>query len=149
MRRRHEIHEHLRLTGERPIFRPSPETELAGGLMWQPVENKEEFRELIDLVYKSVYEASGNGGQLQKLFKTSHGAVDNVRLLRHQFFHDPSREREDIARTKAIRTGELYRNACGSPSPKTREEWQQVQLELLIWLKSLYSDIIKALQGSV
>jgi hypothetical protein len=124
------------------VFIPTPETEYASGLLFQLVQTEDDIKLLINAIYKYIYESSGKGKQISKVVGDKHPVVIEIKLFRsHYDAHDMYRQGDAIVRRNQMEMGKLLRDACGSVSPSSPNQWQRVQFWFLNRVETLLRDM--------
>lgn len=125
-----------------PIFKATTETDYAAGMLPQWVASTEdEFAQFIDLIYKYIYESSGDLGRLAAVFIESHSVLVTVKWLRHYYRHDLDHGSHDEAARKFRRIGDVFRELAGSAELTSPSQWRMAQLRLLTRLSEALQDL--------
>jgi len=120
------------LHGREPIFHPSSESEkLASELPLFMCKTDYDFKIFIEMIFKFILEASGNGKRLPKDDPRIDSMEDIIKELRNHFSHDREHGKRAEVRRKYKRVGDIYEALIGKRVPREEEDWRNLQIAVL------------------
>lgn len=128
------INRAAQLNGRDPIFEPSVEVVgVAARLPLSFAGDETELGELIDGLYKLIFEASGDGRRVRVLAEPhEYETVQDIVVLRHYYRHDQAQGRSlHDSRRKFVRVGDVFERLIGKRLPSSPADWQRVCLGLM------------------
>ncbi len=99
------------------------------------VDNENDFKELIDYLYKMFWENKGIRSY------DSNNTLTFINDLRRYFFHDLEHGDESKVRGKFKKVKVFYNEACEKNIPDSTSDWHQIQLYIYDILLSFLNDI--------
>jgi len=147
LRTRHACNRRTQLLGQELVFKPTPDTEFAAGMLPQYIASDEEqFRQVVDWLYKYIYESSGALARITPLFGgLVPGVTMAIKFLRNYYEHDLEHGSPGEIRKKYQRVSEVFLELVGVPILTTPAQWQRAQLALLRQVAQLMDDVADAL----
>jgi hypothetical protein len=135
----------LTTKGNEEIFKPT--STMIGKLadVGKPVRNEADFRNLIDALYKVVYEGSAHLARIPERLRPDDSICFTIKHLRTGLFHDSDHgDKKDIAMKKS-RLGEIYKRYTGKVtlSSLKPEDFPGFQSNILMELRTFLEDLIK------
>lgn len=84
------------------------------------VDNEDDFKKLIDYLYKLFWESKARG-------YANNNELDFINNLRRYFYHDLDHGKNSDVKRKFRDVKEFYKSALGKNIPETAKDWQTVQ----------------------
>jgi len=128
------INRAAQLNGRDPIFEPSVDVVgVAARLPLSFAGDETELGELIDGLYKLIFEASGDGRRVRVLAEPhEYETVRDIVVLRHYYRHDQAQGRSlHDSRRNFARVGDVFERLIGKRLPSSPADWQRVCLGLM------------------
>lgn len=128
------INRAAQLNGRDPIFEPSVDVVgVAARLPLSFAGDETELGELIDGLYKLIFEASGDGRRVRVLAEPhEYDTVQDIVVLRHYYRHDQAQGRSlHDSRRNFVRVGDVFERLIGKRLPSSPADWQRVCLGLM------------------
>jgi excisionase family DNA binding protein len=128
------INRAAQLNGRAPIFEPSVDVVgVAARLPLSFAADETELGELIDGLYKLIFEASGDGRRVRVLAQPhEYETVQDIVVLRHYYRHDQTQGRSlHDSRRNFVRVGDVFERLIGKRLPSSPADWQRVCLGLM------------------
>jgi len=128
------INRAAQLNGRDPIFEPSVDVVVvAARLPLSFAGDETELGELIDGLYKLIFEASGDGRRVRVLAEPhEYETVQDIVVLRHYYRHDQAQGRSlHDSRRNFVRVGDVFERLIGKRLPSSPADWQRVCLGLM------------------
>lgn len=122
------------LNGQEPIFRPSVEAvAIAARLPLSFAGDEAELGELVDGLFKLIFEASAKGHRLQAVADPrEYETVKDIVILRQYYRHDQAQEKSARACERNFgRLGDMFQRLVGKRYPSSPADWQRACLALM------------------
>jgi hypothetical protein len=124
------------------IFKATTETDYAAGMLPQwVVSTEDEFADFVDMVFKFIYESSGDLRRMTQAFIDSHPILMTVKWLRHYYRHDTDHGPENEVVKKFQRIGDVFRELTGVAVMNSPSQWRMAQLRVLGRLTETLEDL--------
>ena len=121
-------------SGRPAIFQPSVDVvTVAAWLPFSFAGNEAEFGEVVDGLYKFIFEASGDGSRLRALAEPDeYAAVEDIVVLRHYYRHDLAQGASiHDSRRRFGRVGDVFERLVGKRLPCSPADWHRACLALM------------------
>lgn len=128
----------------RPFFKPTtcsmrgvsriPNNVAADGVL---------FADIVDHLYFTLYENSGDGKRLLDLFRQDHPTLEplwHIKHLRNFFRHDLEHGKD--AEGKLQRVSEIFESLTGAPRPLRASDWKRAQLALYARIVEMLDQVL-------
>lgn len=145
-----QVNRAAQLGGQDPIFQPSVDAvTIAARLPLSFAEDEEELGEVVDGLFKLIFEASGDGRRLQAVADPGeYETVKDIVVLRHYYRHDLAQgASSDDSKRRFRRVGDVFDRLVGRRNPSTAADWQGVCLELMRRAEGFLRAIADKLEG--
>jgi excisionase family DNA binding protein len=122
------------LNGQEPIFRPSVDAvAIAARLPLSFAGDEAELGELVDGLFKLIFEASAKGHRLQAVADPrEYETVKDIVILRQYYRHDQAQEKSARACERNFgRLGDIFQRLVGKRYPSSPADWQRACLALM------------------
>ena len=139
----------VQLSGQDPIFSPSVDAVAAAArLPLSFARSETELGDVVDGLYKLIFEASGDGKRVRAMTQPSQSeALENIVILRHFYRHDLAQgEADRNANRKFRRVGDVFQRLVGKSFPSSEVDWERACLELLRQAGTLLTNLADELE---
>lgn len=138
------------LVGRGPIFEPSVDgVVIAARLPLWLAGEETELSDVVDGLYKLIFEASGNGSRLRTLAEPhEYATVQDILILRNYYRHDLAQgaSAQDLKR-RFRRVGDVFERLVGRRNPSGAADWQTLCLALMRRAEDFLRAIADKLEG--
>jgi excisionase family DNA binding protein len=145
-----QVNRAAQLGGQDPIFQPSVDAvTIAARLPLSFAEDEEELGELVDGLFKLIFEASGDGRRLEAVADPGeYETVKDIVVLRHYYRHDLAQgASSDDSKRRFRRVGDVFDRLVGRRNPSAAADWQGVCLALMRRAEGFLRAIADKLEG--
>jgi excisionase family DNA binding protein len=144
------INRAAQLRRQGPLLLPSVDTVTAGArLPLSSAGNEAEFSEVVDGLYKFIFEASDDGRRLRALAEPhEYAVVEDIVVLRHYYRHDLAQGASMRDSTRRFgRVGDVFERLVGRRFPRSAADWHRACLALMERVEALVTAVADRLEG--
>jgi len=144
------INRMAQLRRQDPVFPPSVDTLTTGArLPLSFAGNEAEFSEVVDGLYKFIFEAADDGRRLRALAEPhEYAVVEDIVVLRQYYRHDLAQGASTRDSTRRFgRVGDVFERLVGRRLPLSAGDWHRACLALIQRVEALVTAVADRLEG--
>jgi len=144
------INRMAQLRRQDPILPPSVDTVTTGARLPLSFAGDEaEFSEVVDGLYKFIFEASDDGRRLRALAEPhEYAVVEDIVVLRQYYRHDLAQGASIRDSTRRFgRVGDVFERLVGRRLPRSAADWHRACLALIQRVEALVTAVADRLEG--
>lgn len=144
------INRMAQLRRQDPVFPPSVDTLTTGSrLPLSFAGNEAEFSEVVDGLYKFIFEAADDGRRLRALAEPhEYAVVEDIVVLRQYYRHDLAQGASTRDSTRRFgRVGDVFERLVGRRLPLSAGDWHRACLALIQRVEALVTAVADRLEG--